>query len=295
MGFNIKTAELLFHAKKYNIDFNSVVTIGRQQLNGSYHLFQKLFSRYGVDTADLDELITREKRYAEGFLRRLGAKKIDAIDASSYESASLIHDMNNPIPKKWKSKYSLVIDSGSLEHIFNFPQAIKNCMDMVQTGGHMIGITPANNFLGHGFYQFSPELFYRIFSLENGFKIKKMWLFFPELDSSVYEVKDPNDVGDRVSLRNNKETFLFYIAEKIAEKQVFSIFPQQSDYENIIWKSTDMVDHLSTNNKRLKSKIPPFIKLLGLRGYRKMKDIIAFINPIGTGNKKYFKKENIEF
>ena len=68
-----------------------------------------------------------------------------------------------------KNKYTLVIDGGCLEHIFNFPVAIKNCMEMLQEGGHFIGITPANNLMGHGFYQFSPELYFRIFSKENGF------------------------------------------------------------------------------------------------------------------------------
>jgi len=43
--------------------------------------------------------------------------------------------------------YTTVIDGGSLEHVFNFPQAIANCMNMVAVGGHFIGLSPANNFL----------------------------------------------------------------------------------------------------------------------------------------------------
>src|SRR5438477_418150 len=79
------------------------------------------------------------------------------------------HDMNEPIPDKFKETYTAVLDGGSLEHVFNFPVAIKNCMEMVKVGGHYLAITPANNFFGHGFYQFSPELYFTVLSKENGF------------------------------------------------------------------------------------------------------------------------------
>ena len=108
--------------------------------------------------------------YAEEFLKRLGAKETISIDASAYEGASLVHDMNLPIGDDLKRRFSVVIDGGTLEHVFNFPVAIKNCMQMVDVGGHFFVHTMANNFMGHGFYQFSPELFYRVFSPENGFR-----------------------------------------------------------------------------------------------------------------------------
>ena len=78
--------------------------------------------------------------------------------------------MNLPIGDDLKRKFSVVIDGGTLEHVFNFPVAIKNCMQMLDVGGHFFVHTMANNFMGHGFYQFSPELFYRVFSPENGFR-----------------------------------------------------------------------------------------------------------------------------
>ena len=84
-----------------------------------------------------------------------------------YESAKHLHDMNEGIPGDFKEKYTAVLDAGSLEHIFNFPVAIKNRMDMVNVSGHYLAITPANNFCGHGFYQFSPELYFSVLTREN--------------------------------------------------------------------------------------------------------------------------------
>ncbi|WP_139189923.1 MULTISPECIES: class I SAM-dependent methyltransferase [Rhodonellum] len=290
------TTQLLIKSKDFGVDFSEICTIGRQHLNGSFILFQNLFNRLGYSSSEFDQIMTRDSRYSENFFKKLGASTIDSIDASSYENATLIHDMNLPILDNWKKRYSIVIDSGSLEHIFNFPQAIKNCMEMVKPGGHLIGVTPSNNFLGHGFYQFSPELFYRVFSEENGFRIIKMYLFFSELNSTVFEVSDPLFVKDRVKLKNSKESFLFYIAERIEEKPIFTKTPQQSDYEHILWDNSlvNKIGKKGSNYAKYKKFIPHNIveSLLNVR--KNFSHLRLFFNPIGNGNKKYFKKVKLD-
>ena len=44
-------------------------------------------------------------------------------------------------------------------------------MNMTSWGGYLILHTPANNLCGHGFYQFSPELFFSVLNEANGFQI----------------------------------------------------------------------------------------------------------------------------
>lgn len=66
---------------------------------------------------------------------------VDSIDISDYENATIEQDMNQPIPEHLKLQYDTVIDRGSLEHIFNFPVSIKNCMSLIKPGGFYIGIT----------------------------------------------------------------------------------------------------------------------------------------------------------
>ena len=83
-----------------------------------------------------------------------------------------------------------MLDSGSLEHVFNFPIAIANCMALTEVGGHFVAITPANNWCGHGFYQFSPELFYRVLCAENGFRVERM-IVAECPDGTWLEVADP--------------------------------------------------------------------------------------------------------
>ena len=136
--------------------------------------------------------------------------------ASDYESAGLIHDLNHPVSSELHERFDVVIKAGSLEHVFNFPIAVGNLMRMLPAGGFMYLTVPANNLFGHGFYQFSPELMFRIFTPDNGFELKRVMLAearFPgtELASArgVYEVADPARFGSRVELFSRRPAILW--------------------------------------------------------------------------------------
>ena len=138
--------------------------------------------------------------------------------------------MNQPIPDTLKGRYSCVLDGGTLEHVFNFPQAIKNAMEMVKVGGHFLGVGPANNFTGHGFYQFSPELYWRILTADNGYAIEEMSVCEARLHSPSYLIDNPAKVGRRIEFTNNRPTYLMVRAKRVAQAEIFAVVPQQSDY-----------------------------------------------------------------
>lgn len=101
----------------------------------------------------------KEAKHADDFFRGLGATSVDVMDVSEYEGANILHDLNQPVSTQLTDAYDCVFDGGATEHVFNFPMALKNCMEMVKVGGHLIVIAPWNNYAGQGFYQLSPELF----------------------------------------------------------------------------------------------------------------------------------------
>jgi hypothetical protein len=113
-----------------------------------------------------------EGDFAEALFTLLGARQVSSVDASDYEQATHIHDFNQPLPTSLAKRFLVVHDGGTIEHVFNIAQAFKCCMEMVRVGGHFIQVNEANNYMGHGFWQFCPELVYRIFSQENGFQIE---------------------------------------------------------------------------------------------------------------------------
>ena len=167
MGIDKDVAKFLLSARERKANFQKTLMLGNQ----SFQVFDSDCKTLG-HTFNLNNL--GEIENAADFFRRLGAREVSSMDVSDYEGAAILHDLNQPISDDLKEKFTFVLDGGTLEHIFNFPTALSNAMKMVKVGGHLVIITGGNNFLGHGFYQFSPELFYRAFSEENGFAVKRM-------------------------------------------------------------------------------------------------------------------------
>lgn len=237
MGITFSHAGLLAQARQKNVRFDSILTIGHLNLYLSRDQIRTLANRYGV-VMDESEFTTGQ--YANRFLESfLAAKNVLSLDYSDYEQCDIVHDMNHPVDPAHHDRFDVVIDGGSLEHIFHFPVAVANCMKMVKPGGSLFIFTMANNHMGHGFYQFSPELFFRVFQPDNGFEIQDLILEmhdFPgsELSRSTrcYSVVDPASVKSRVGLVSRSPVMMMVHAKKTETKPLFTQYPIQSDYSS---------------------------------------------------------------
>jgi hypothetical protein len=110
-------------------------------------------------------------------------------------------------------------------------------MEMVKVGGHLLLFLPCNNFAGHGFYQFSPELFFRALSEANGFALERLVMFEMYDQSQWYEVADPATVRSRVEhVADGQRVSLWVRARRTADVPIFQKTPQQSDYNDQWWK-----------------------------------------------------------
>src|SRR5579863_5804643 len=193
-----------------------MATIGHQNFYIPGARVRSLLAEFGFypGAAELSEIENCAGTFADAFLRFLGAEELVSLDANSFENATVIHDMNLPIPRNLKQRFDLVYDGGSLEHIFNFPSAIANCIEMACEGGHFIGINPTNNNSGHGFYQFSPELYYRVFSSDYG--LRTLNVIVAEDSGPFYAAPDPARMNRRVSFLNCEPAQVMILAQKKA-------------------------------------------------------------------------------
>jgi hypothetical protein len=248
MGINVHGVRALCYARRIGAQFDNTATIARQGLALAKSDMSRVLAAFGypADEGRLSAILTDAHGYAEGLFAHLGAREVHAFDVSPYEGAGHIHDMNLPIPDRYKEQFSLVFDGGSLEHVFNFPVAIKNCMEMVRVGGHYLSILPANNFFGHGFYQFSPELFFNVFKEENGFEVQDIIAFndrpdrlwrSARPDAPWYAVRNPAEIRERVTLANRDPVSLIVVARRTARQPIFASTPQQSDYA-LMWQAS---------------------------------------------------------
>ena len=258
MGFDVQGLRFLLGAHRHGARFEKTAMIGRQELNLDPISLQRILGAFGIshDPEVAGRVLTEAGGFAEPLLKLLGAERTCSIDASAYEGASIVHDMNLPVPDNLKQSFSVVVDAGTLEHIFNFPDAIRSCMEMVEEGGHLLLMTPANNFTGHGFYQFSPELFFRIFSSPNGFEVVRAIVCETTPEAPWYQVMDPARAGRRVELTTMRPTYLMVQARRARLVPVLANAPQQSDY-TVLWKEIQ-----GNASNRSPERVPPLHKRL---------------------------------
>jgi len=291
MGLVYSRMKMLLEAKKSGTNFSNTVMIGRQKINLSKRENSKL--EKFIDVEIKNGTINFDNRsYADSLLKEyLDIKKLNIVDYSDYEGANISLDLNYPIKKIFYNKYDVLIDGGSIEHIFNFPVAIKNYMNLIKVNGEIFIFTNANNHCGHGFYQFSPELFYRVFNKSNGFKIKSVILLehpYPGAELSekhiCYKVNDPETIGRRALIVNKSPLGILVNAIKTKEVKIFEMQPLQSDYKNT-W-----VKNKKIKKEKMNSIFNTIIKLLPKRLMNKLRGIKQLYNSSLKNDKAFFKR-----
>lgn len=202
--------------------------------------------------------------YSEPLFHALGAERVDSLDASSFEGCTVLHDLNTPVDESLHGQYDVVFDGGVLEHVYNFPVAMENSRKMVAEGGFLINVVPCNNECGHGLYQFSPELFFRVLSPSNGFIIHEMLVCERRpRQTRWYRVADPEQLGSRICFHNKVPSYLICVARRTRQPLTPSFFPQQSDYQaNWSNRNTDKTRARITKGvpwKKMLEKASPFL------------------------------------
>jgi hypothetical protein len=267
MGLNASGLGLMALARAEGADFGRVVTIGRQQLTIGLAELEDFFRKRG--RTDIAERVAVEVSdgYCEAVIRSaFGADTVHSIDASDYEHASLVHDMNQPIEPQ--EQYSVVLDLGTLEHVMNVPAAFDNVAKLCAKGGRIMHMLPSNNCSGHGFYQFSPEFFFQIYSEARGFAGTRVFAAPMGSPEVWYEVRAPHMLKSRVNVTSRDELYLLVLTQKTGEPISLTQCPvQQSDYV-ALWAA----ENTARKGQRRRNPLQQWARTLtnGMRHRRKM-------------------------
>lgn len=229
MGLFTGDFRFLVSALQMGVNRGSALTISRHPLFFSEKTMDKIAGLHGESLAKLPR--GAASYLTDDVLRAVGFERTDVMDISDYEGANILQDLNRPVPDELENSYDLIVDGGTLEHVYNFPVALENVMRMAKVGGHVLLFIPTNNYCGHGFYQVSPELFFRAFAPANGFEIARAIV---QTGRHYHHVADPVDVRARVELVNSKMSLLMIHAVKTAHVPMTT--PLQSDYV-VLWDS----------------------------------------------------------
>jgi hypothetical protein len=243
MGIDKTALELILVSQRYvtHCDKFNVLTLGRQQIHISKHDINYFLNKYNFSSLmnKFDVYDYSETLFQELLVNNV---EVDSVDNSSYEGASIIHNMNMPFLTN--KKYQYIYDGGTIEHIFNIPQVIENVINLLDVGGLFVSVTCNNNFSGHGIYQFSPEFFLSSMNEKYGMKIEAIYI--GKVHSEFKEWIDVNDyTGINCSGGRNyskfdgcEEVYILTIARKISNERQSVILnsPNQYSYEKCDWK-----------------------------------------------------------
>lgn len=115
-----------------------------------------------------------EKPTSKELFALLGAQHYEDIDIDPSGGCTITHDLNNPVPTEFHERYDFVFEHGTLEHVFDIKTALSNVAHMTKVGGYVCHISPLN-FINHGFYNFSLNIFNDFYGL-NGFSDFHYWV-----------------------------------------------------------------------------------------------------------------------
>lgn len=156
----------------------------------------------------------------KGLLASKGVKDVRVIDFFD-ERADLKYDLNLPVPEKEDERYNVLMDIGTLEHIFDTRQCLESCLRMVKVNGLYILHTAVNGYFKHGLYVFNPDCLIEVLRLNN-FEI----LYLKYSTQTGQEIKDPSKDPAVVNNIFSSNLSIWIVAKKLKCLNVFQ-FPQQ--------------------------------------------------------------------
>lgn len=259
-----------------------LITLGRQDISATYDEVVQLAKKIAYPLHPVPEIAYSEKpgMREERFLSDrtlfglLGFKEMKSMDASNYENADIVFDLNqSELPMELRGAFEIVLDPGTIEHVFHVPNSMKNIFQLLSIGGRVIHTSPSSNHLDHGFYMFSPT-FFQDYYRANKFTVHSLniirhkpqpiypWSiskYTPEkflpfvyggLDNSMYAIhciafKNPDSTFDQIPQQ-------FHYTQNMWQRQEFAV--QINKLKKLVKKSK-IIYKICTKLIRIKNKL----------------------------------------
>jgi hypothetical protein len=163
------------------------------------------------------------------FFDAFGWSDVTSIDVPGSEyKPDIIHDLNNQIPDNLADRFNLIVDPGTIEHVFDVKTCLSNVVNMLKVGGVVAHLVPIYSYNG-GYYSINPNVL-NDFYAANGFCDIKSYVImwdrykaFTDSKSLCYEYSQ-EIMGGRHALtqsdqyRYSPHLLLFARKEKVVDE-----------------------------------------------------------------------------
>jgi hypothetical protein len=217
----------------------SIATLGNQDVLLTSDEMEKVASRYGVALPEATKFMDGTVQVRDLF-ESLGFTNVTSIDNSDYENADVLMDLNVAgVPQEHRQKYDVVLDGGTLEHIFHVPNVFSNIFELLKPGGRVVHFSPSSNNIDHGFYMFSPTLFHDYYRA-NHFELNSLYVYRykgnrPDKYWDIFESAPGSWEDVSTGGLDDYAYGVFVVATKTNESSG-DVIPQQNRYA-LAWES----------------------------------------------------------
>jgi len=251
MGLSPSSIKLLIQFdKKYQFE-GPILSLGNQEIWASYADLKGYFTEMGSSYTEPKAVVphtsytfssdpnlaelAKDFVHARVFFEMMGMSDYADMDKFDSDKPTYLHDMNLPVPGNLRESQSLILDGGTIEHIFDVRQVMENIVQMLKPGGCVVHISSYS--IDHGFYGLSPCLFYDFYSA-NGFEDFTCHILQIDFRDYLKTYLNGNDYFEYkygMNFQNlldaNKQPLIFFTARKVAQSNKITI-PIQGVYKN---------------------------------------------------------------
>jgi SAM-dependent methyltransferase len=251
MGLLPSSLKLLIqYDKKYEFE-GPVLSLGNQEIWASYADLRSYFEELGRPYREVETIapqtsymfssdpalavLSRDFVHARVFFEMLGLDDYADMDKFDSDQPTYLHDLNLPVPDSLCRPYSLILDGGTIEHIFDVRQVLANIVQMLKPGGCVVHISSYS--IDHGFYGLSPCLFHDFYSA-NGFEDFSCHVLQVDFRNILKTYKKRHKYFEykygmnfQGLLDTYKQTLIFFAARKAAQLDEITV-PVQGIYKN---------------------------------------------------------------
>jgi hypothetical protein len=193
---------------------------------------------------------------AKTFFNLFDWSDVTSIDVPGSEyQPDMIHDLNQNIPLDLINKFNLVIDPGTIEHVFDVKTCLSNIINSLKIGGVVVHLVPIYSYNG-GYYSINPNVL-NDFYCSNGFSDIKSYIImwdrykaFTDKRSLCYEYSE-EIMGSRHALTQGDQ---YRYKEKEVE-EVKSPLQFSEEYGKQSPENTQNTEEINSSNKATLLKI----------------------------------------
>lgn len=248
MGINKSAVKVFLQESERRPFSGRLLTLGKQDVYVTEPELKKIFAEYkrslsangGLALSAKPDMAKSGFLSDTGLFSTMGFSQIRSMDASSYEGADYVHDLNllSP-PEELQEACDCIFDGGTVEHVFHVPNALANIFSLLRVGGRIVHIAPSSNHIDHGFYMFSPTFFWDYYRA-NGYEINvcEVFRYTTDLYDGDWLVSDYVPGGlHRVSMGGLDDALygVILIATKTDQTRC-DVIPQQGMYSDDLWR-----------------------------------------------------------